>query len=144
MCQFCNDNPNECAYASTCSVCGKKYFGNGYGNVELPCFTCLKSQQAKSISKSRWYLVRRELGIKRIWIFNVLLFGFKTAAQAEVYAARYYPLYIPIRGAGVIERQIDESLGLVKIVYITAPNTASTGQAASGSQSENNSTAACR
>jgi hypothetical protein len=117
MCQFCNDNPNECAYASTCAACGKKYFGNGYGNVELLCHDCLKSKHAKSISKSKWYLVRRECGTP--WTFHVLLHGFKTAAQAEAYPQRWAN-YLPIRGEGVLERQVDESLGLVKIVYMTA------------------------
>lgn len=123
MCELCNGNVNECAYASTCQQCGKKYFGNGYGNVELPCPDCLKSQQAKSISKSKWYLVRREFG-RNSPTFNVLLLTFKTASQADVYAElKGYPHYLPIRGEGVIERQVDESLGLAKINYITAPNT---------------------
>lgn len=44
----CGNNPNLCVYASTCILCGKKYFGRGYGNKDFPCFECEKEIKALS------------------------------------------------------------------------------------------------
>jgi len=54
MCIFCDENdpnPDQCAYASTCCECGKKFFGYGYGATEYPCPDCRMSPTQKIAKK---------------------------------------------------------------------------------------------
>ena len=121
MCNLCDGtDPNKCAYASTCSECHEKYFGNGYNETKLPCPSCLKKQQAASISNSKWYLVRKDRDTNPRTIY-VLLITFKTATQADVYAelGLLYG-YHPTHGYQIIQHQEDEKEGLAQVVYMTA------------------------
>lgn len=119
MCNLCDGtDPNKCAYASTCSICEKKYFGNGYNETKLPCPDCLKKGLAASISKSLWYLVRKDRETKP-WTFYVLTPSFKTATQADVYAElKLLHGYHPTHGYAIIQHQEDEAVGLAHIVYM--------------------------
>lgn len=110
------------AYLSTCSVCGNKYSGNGYNETKLPCPACLKKQRAASISKSAWYLVRKDREMKP-WAFYVYGYSFKTATQADVYAEMYgLHGYHPTHGYAIIQHQEDEAAGLAQIIYMNIAN----------------------
>ena len=105
-------------YASTCNTCGEKYFGNGYNETELPCPSCKKKQQAASISKSQWYLVRKDRDMKP-WAFYVLMLTFKTATLADVYAElNQMHGNHPTHGYAINQHQDDEAAGLAQIIYM--------------------------
>jgi reverse gyrase len=112
------DDHFDSVYASTCSVCGTKYFGNGYNETKLPCHACLKKQQAALISKSQWYLVKKDREMKP-WAFYVLMLTFKTATLADVYAElNQLHGYHPTHGYAIIQHQDDVAVGLAQIIYI--------------------------
>lgn len=39
----CRGNLDECVYASTCCICGKKFVGHGYGRKIDPCPACAEN-----------------------------------------------------------------------------------------------------
>lgn len=108
----------ETAYASTCSVCGEKYFGNGYNETQLPCPACLKKQQAASIKPSQWYLVRKDRSMQP-WAHYVYAIPFNTATLADTYAELHALAgYHPVHGFQVQQYQEDESAGLAQVIYL--------------------------
>lgn len=122
MCNYCNDNPDQCPYASTCSVCHKKYFGNGYAETKLPCPECKHKQDAASIKPRLWYLVRKDHSVTP-WVFNIWMNSFRTMSQANAYSELHgiTDLYIPMRGMSIIDWQTDEAMNLAKLVYLSVP-----------------------
>lgn len=45
----CQENPEQCVYASTCKTCGKKYAGFGYCNTEHDCPECRQSKRSEKL-----------------------------------------------------------------------------------------------
>lgn len=70
MCIMCGDDPdpNTCAYASTCCVCGKKFFGYGYNATDYMCDECREEHQCTSARCDECDQRSRERSVIEKWV----------------------------------------------------------------------------